>query len=114
MNCPLFDLDVAVGATEVGHQLVVISRDLNYMRPFAGLTQKFLDHVVVLLRPVNSATQRPNINQVTHNVQRIEIVHAQKIEQRRGIAAARAQVRIGDPSGAITSRRQEVLSGFAK
>ena len=114
MNCPLLDLDVAVGPTEVGHQLIVISRDVDYMRPFAGFAQNFLDHVVVLLGPVNSATQRPNIDQVTHNVERIEIVLAQKIEQRRGVAAARTKVRIGDPRGAITPGRLEILSGFAK
>ncbi|PYL43903.1 MAG: hypothetical protein DMF42_02605, partial [Verrucomicrobia bacterium] len=31
-----------------------------------------------------------------------------------GIAATRTKVRIGDPRGAITSWRDEILSGFAK
>jgi len=114
MNCILLDLDVPVGPTEVGHQLIVISRDVDYMRPFAGFAQNLLDHVVVLLGPVNSATQLPNIDQVTHNVECIEIVLAQKIEQRSGVAATRAQVRIRNPTGTMTSRRRKFVSGFAK
>ena len=76
------------------------------MRALASFAQNFLDHVVVLLRPVNSATQRPDIDQVADDVERIEIVLAQKIEQRSGVAATRTQVGIGDPRGPITSRRQ--------
>ena len=80
VNCPLFDLDVTVGPAKVAHQLVVISRDVDHVRAFAGFAQNFLDHVVVLLRPKNSAAQRPDIDQVAHDVQSIEIVFAQKIE----------------------------------
>ena len=36
MDCRLLDFDVPVGPTEVGHQLVVISRDVDHMRAFAG------------------------------------------------------------------------------
>src|SRR6266496_5981214 len=106
MNRPLLDLDVAVGPAEVRHQLIVISGDVDYMRALASFPQNFLDHVVVLLRPVNSATQRPNIDEVAHDIERIKIVLAQKIEQRTSVAAARTKVRIGDPRGAITSRNE--------
>ena len=112
MDCPLLDLDVAVGPAEVGHQLVVISRDVDHMRSFARFAQKFLDHVVVLLRPINSATQRPDIDQVADDVQNLEVVFAQKIQQRRGVAAACAQVRVGDPRSAITFRRHDFCGRF--
>ena len=56
MSCPLLNLDVAVGATEFGHQVIVISRDLSRMRAFARFAQDFLHHVAVLLRPIDSAT----------------------------------------------------------
>ena len=114
MNCPLLDLDVAVDPTEVDHELVVISRDVDYMRALASFAQNFLDHVVVLLRPLNPATQRPNIDEVAHDIERIKIVLAQKVQQSSGVAAARTQVRIGDPPGAITSRLKESISRFAK
>ncbi len=101
VNCLLLDLDVPVSATKVGHQLVVIARDVDHMRAFAGFAQNFLDYIVVLLRPVNSAAQRPNIDQVAHNVERIEIVLAQKIEQcdvRRAIEDEITQrIAIGQP-----------------
>ena len=35
---------------------------------------------------------------------------AQKIEEGRGVAVARAEMQIGDPGGAITSRRNEEFS----
>jgi len=66
-----------------------------------GLAQDFLDDVVVLLRPINSAAQSPDIDQIAHHIERLEVVLAEKIEQRYGIAAARAQMRVGDPRGAI-------------
>ena len=114
MNCSLLDLDVAVDPTEAHDQLVVISRDVDHVRSFAGFAQNFLNHVIVLLRPINSPTQRPDIDQVAHNVQSLEIVRPQKIEQRCGVTATRAQVRIGDPTGTMTSRRQKFVSRFAK
>ena len=57
MKCFLLDFDVAISATEVGDQLVVISRDINHASAFARLTQNFLDDIVVLLWPINPATQ---------------------------------------------------------
>ena len=87
MNCSLFDLDIAVGATEVSYKLVVVSRDVNHTRALARFPQNFLDHVIMLLWPINSATQRPDVDQVAHDVQSFEIVRAQKIEQRCGVAS---------------------------
>jgi hypothetical protein len=80
VNRSLLDIDIAVCATEVAHQLVVISRDVDHMGAFARLAQKFLDHVVVLLWPVDSATQRPDVDQVAYDVERVEIVLAKEIE----------------------------------
>ena len=114
MNCRLLDLDVPIGPTEVGHQFVVISRNVNHMRALAGFSQNFLDHVVVLLWPVDPATQRPDIDQVAHNVERIEIVLAQKIEQGRCVATPRAQMRVGYPRGSIMSRRQNIFRRLAE
>src|SRR6266404_3677083 len=102
MNCPLLDLDIPIGPTEVDHELVVISRDVNDARAFARFAENFLDYVVVLLWPVNSTTQRPDIDEIAHDVQCLEIVLAQKVEQRGGVAATRTQVRIRDPSGSVS------------
>ena len=102
MNCPLLDLDIPIGPTEVDHELVVISRDVNDARAFARFAQNFLNNVVVLLWPINSTTQRPDIDEIAHDVQCLEIVLAQKVEQCRRVTAACAQVRIRDPSGSVS------------
>ena len=107
VDCALLDLDIPVGATEAGHQFVVISGDVNYAGALACFTQNFLDHVIVLLWPINSPPQRPNVDQVAHDVQRVEISLAQKVQQRSSVATARAQVRVGDPRRAILPRCEQ-------
>ena len=114
MNGVFLDVDVSVGTKKAGHQLVVISWNVNYASAFAGFAQDFLDDVVMLLRPINSAAQRPDIDEITYNVERLKIILPKKIEQRRRIAAACAQVGIRDPSSAITPRRRQVLWRFPK
>ena len=104
MDCVLLNLDIPVGATEARHQFVVISRDVNYAGALAGFAENFLDHIVVLLWPVNCAPQRPDIDEIAHDVQRVEIGFAQKVQQRSGVATARAQVRVGNPRRPIAFR----------
>src|SRR5215472_15474428 len=101
MDCVFLNLDISVSPTEARHQFIVISRDVNYTRTLASFAQNFLDHVVVLLWPVSCAPQGPDVDQVPHDVERIEIGLAEKIQERGGVAAARAQVRVGYPRGAI-------------
>ena len=45
----------------------------------------------MLLRPVSPAAHRPDIDQISHHVERLEIVLAQKSEQSGGVGAARAR-----------------------
>ena len=104
MNCALRDFNISVGATEGRHQFVVISRDVNHACALSRLPQNFLDHIIVLLWPINCAPQRPDIDQVAHDVESVEIRLAQKIQQRSGVAATGAQVRVGNPRGAIALR----------
>src|SRR5262245_15462190 len=101
MDCVFLDLNISVSPAEARHQFIVISRDVNYTCPFAGLAQNFLDHVVMFLWPVNRAPQRPDVDQVAHDVERIGISLAEKIQKCGGVAATRAQVGVGYPRGAI-------------
>ena len=55
MNCVFLDVDVPVSTEEVGYQLIVIAGNVNYASALARLAQDFLDDVVMLLRPINSA-----------------------------------------------------------
>ena len=90
MDCVLLNLDIPVGSTEARHQFVVISWDVNYTRALAGFAQNFLDHVIVLLWPVSYPPQRPNIYQISHDLERVEVGLAQKVQQRSRVAATRA------------------------
>ena len=68
VNCVFPDRNISVGTTKAGHQFVVISWNVDHACAFARFTQNFLDHVVMLLRPVNSASQRPDIDQVANDI----------------------------------------------
>jgi len=67
-----------------------------------------LDDVVVLLRPVNTAPQLPDVDQIADDVKRFTFVLAQKSQKRAGIGAARVQMNVGNPGGAHFSYTREV------
>ena len=97
MNRVFLHGDVTVGAVEFGEQIVMIARDVNDAGAFARFAKDFLDDVVMLLWPVDSATQLPDVDQIANDVERFELVFAEEIEQRAGIAATRAQMHVGNP-----------------
>ena len=99
MNGMFLNRDVAVIAVKTADELVVVARDVDDPGAFARFPQNFLDDVVVLLRPVKAAAHLPDIDQIAHDIERLEIVVAQKIEQARCPAAASTQMDIGNPSG---------------
>ena len=99
MNGVLPDVDVSISTKEADHQFVVISRNVNYASALAGFAQDFLDDIVMLLGPINSAAQRPDIDQIAHDIKRFEIVFAQKIEEAGCPTGASTQMDIGNPGG---------------
>ncbi len=112
MERVLLDRDRAVSPEMAGEEFVVIAGDINDPSPFARLAQNFLNHIVVLLRPVDSAPERPDINQVTDNVERVEFVLFQKSEKFFRTAAAGAEVDIGNPRSTITIRAIDDHAAF--
>src|SRR5688572_16166203 len=97
------DRDVAVVTAELADEIVVVARDVNDARSFARFAQEFLNDVVMLLRPVNSAPHLPDIDEIADNVERLHFVIAKEIEQRPGVAAARAEMHIRNPRRAQAS-----------
>ena len=89
--------DIAVSAEKAGEHFVVVTRDANDPCALARFAKNFLDNVVVLLRPVTAAAQLPDVDQIAHYIERFAFVLAQEFEQRTGIAAARAQMDVGNP-----------------
>jgi len=80
MNGILLDVDIPICATKTSHEFVVISRDVDDAGALPGLAQNFLDDVVMLLRPINSATQRPDIDEISHYIESVEVILTEKIE----------------------------------
>src|SRR5471032_639282 len=86
---------------ELSRGFVVIARNVDHLRAFAGFAQHFLDHVVVRLRPEPAFAQLPSIDDVADQVQVLGIVVAQKIEEIVRLTATGAEMDIGQPDGAV-------------
>jgi len=102
---PVDHLDAAeVGAEIVAQELVVVARHVDDARALARLAQELLHHVVVRLRPIPARAQLPAVDDVADQVDRLGVVPAQEIEQPLGLAAARAEMDVGDEQGAEPAR----------
>ena len=87
-----------------GEKLIVVPRDVDDPGAFARFAQQFLDDVVMFLRPINPAPQRPDIDQIADDVERLELVVLQKMKQSSGVAAPGPEMDVGDPGSTIAVR----------
>ncbi len=87
---------------EAGQKLVVVAGNINDFCSLAAFAEELLNDVVVLLRPVDAAPQRPDVNQIPDQVKSIELRIAQEFEQGGGLASPRAEVNVGNPAGAVS------------
>src|SRR4030095_3254548 len=104
MKCMFLDSDRAVSAEMTGEKLIVITWNVNDPRPFAGLAENLLNHVVMLLRPVNATLERPDVDQITDDVERFELIFLEKGKKRSGITTAGPEMDVGNPPGTIAVR----------
>ena len=104
VKCVFLNRDRAVSAEMTGEKLIVIAWNVNDPRPFAGLAQNLLNHVVMLLGPVNATFERPDVDQITDNVERVELVFLEEGKERRGITTAGPEMDVRNPSGTIAVR----------
>jgi hypothetical protein len=81
---------------EVADAVVVIAWNVDHPHALAGQAQDLLDHVVVGLGPEPAGLHLPAVNDVAHEVERVALELADELQQELGLAAARAQVDIGD------------------
>ena len=115
----LHHLDAAeMRAVEAAQHLVVIARHVDDTRALARLAQELLHHVVVLLRPVPAGFERPAVDDVTDQVDRLGVILAQEVEQRPGLAPSGAEMHIGDEQCAkfprtVAVRHDCALSRFS-
>ena len=96
------DLDAAEGQSEeLAGELVMVAGNENHPRAAPHLAQKLLHDVIVRLRPVPADPQPPAVDDVADQVDRIRLVVAKQIENEIGLAAARAQMQIGEEQRAV-------------
>ena len=75
--------------------------------PLRACAQKFLHHVVMGLRPIPGRVQRPAVDDVADEIDRVGVVIAQEVEEAVGLAAAGAEMHVGNkqrakpPRGAV-------------
>ena len=90
-------LDAAeMRAVKAAQEFVVIARHVDDARALARLAQELLHHVVVRLRPVPAGLERPAVDDVADQVDRLGVVVAQEVEQRSAWQPAGAEMHIGD------------------
>ena len=95
MDAVLDDFDTAecVGNVAAG-KFIMIARHKHHTHALTRLAQNFLHNVVVRLRPVPVLAQLPTVDNVTYEVERLAIQPPQKLQERLGLTACRAQVNI--------------------
>ena len=94
------DGDVAEIVVIRGDELVVIPRDVNKTRAFAGDAEELLDDVVMRLRPVKTTAEAPDINEVADDVEGFKFPLSQEIEQRFSLRASCAEMNVRNPASA--------------
>ena len=91
-------------------KLIVVSDDIDDLGAFAPFAQKLLKNIVVLLRPINCAPHRPDIDQIANDVERLKFSLAKKVQQLHRFAPSRSQVHVRDPTGSIILHDVRVYS----
>ncbi len=92
-------------------KLVVTTRQIDDAGALARLAQKLLHHVVVILRPIPAGLQLPAVDDVADQIDHLGIVAAQEVEKAISLAAARAEVNVGneqstEPEWAVLKRHR--------
>ena len=66
--------------------------------------EEFLHDVVVRLRPIPRGAQRPTVDNVADEIDRLGFVTAEEVEKLVGLTAACTQMHVGDKQRAKPSR----------
>ena len=99
------DLDVAEGnAVVLAHRLVVVAGNQHHALAVAGAAQDLLHHGVLRGGPVDATVHRPEVDDVADQEQVVAFIVAQEVEQALGLAAAGAEMDVGDEDRANVHR----------
>ncbi len=107
------DLDTAEQpARIIAGEFVMVARHEDHARAAIDLAQHFVDDVLLGGRPVPAALQLPAIDNVADQIERVAFVVDQEVGQGLGLAAARAQMGVGDEDGAVAGEARNVCPGL--
>ena len=87
-------------AVEVAEFLVVVARHVDHASAVLGLAKDSAQHVVVKLRPEETAPQAPHVDDVADQVELIHVHTVQEVEHQFGAALARAKMDVRQEGGA--------------
>lgn len=95
-------LDVAEArAEEVAEKVVVITGNEDNLGPLAGTLQELVYDVVVLPRPVPLLAQRPDIDDVSDQVEVVAAKPVEELVKALGLGIPGAQMHIGNEDAAV-------------
>src|SRR5256885_17250569 len=97
MDRMVLDRDVAIDTVKFADQFVVVAWNVNDAGAFARFPKNLLNNVVMLLRPINTAPQLPDVDQVPHHIESFEFVLAQEIQQCARVRATRPEMHVRNP-----------------
>jgi hypothetical protein len=103
MNGARLNRDSPVVTEKPTNKLIMIPRDIYHTRTFPPRSKYFLNHIVVVLRPVNSTFERPNVNKVTHDVEGFTFRCPEELKKSRSLTAPRPEMNVGNPYRPVTS-----------
>lgn len=97
------DLQVTEHHAVIGPEVfIVIARHVDDMRIVLCLSQDRSNHVVVVLRPVETASRHgPKVDNVAPEVEMLALGRTQEFQKVRGLAAPAAEVHVRDPDRAV-------------
>ena len=102
MNSIFLERHARVVSVKGGEEFIVVADDVDDFRSLPAFAQKFLNDIVVFLRPVDASAQGPDVDEITDKVESVELHILEKFEEDAGFASARAKVNIRNPAASIT------------
>jgi hypothetical protein len=104
VDCFAADFDAAeIQAGELAEHLVVIAGDIDDPRTALGALQHPPHHIVVRGGPVKAPLHAPAVDDVADQIHGFAVGMVEKVDQHLRVAAARAQMDVGNPDRAKAS-----------
>jgi hypothetical protein len=110
MNGVFLNYHAAIVAPKPVKKLIMVPDNIDDLGAFAPFAQKLLKDIVVFLRPINRAPHRPDVDQITNDVERLKFGLAEKVQQLHRLAPSRPQVHVRNPTGSIILHDVRVYS----